>query len=198
MNMTSTFLKKLSVASAIALTLAACGGAAPSSTTPGTRVGALGGTVTSGAATLTIPAGALKQEVEIHLVESEPLHGVAHFQLEPRGLTLDAKATISVKSSAGSGPMRLVEMENETEHAMENEHEMEAEHGREAEIQSLDDVELRHMNTCAPACGAGLECDDGACKVEDPAAAIASANCPAGMELDVSDGVCKAHGGSGN
>ncbi|HEY7726274.1 MAG TPA: hypothetical protein VH880_13135 [Anaeromyxobacteraceae bacterium] len=182
---------KLTLASSLALALAACGGTAPASA----RIGPAGGHVRSaGGAQLSVPAGALEQEVEISIVEAESRNGIARFQLEPRGLALAAKATVSVRAP-GAGPTRLVGMENETEHALENEREVE--HGREAEIEHLAEVELRHMNACAPACGAGFECDDGACKPhpEDPGAPPVSGNCPDGMELDLSDGVCKPHGG---
>lgn len=187
---------KLSLSAVFALALAACGGSSKSQSQPvSARIGAAGGTIQAPSVKLSVPAGALSQEVEIRITEVEPGHGIARFELEPQGLALAAKATLSVDAPAGAGPTRLVEVENEVEHALENEHEMSGAPGREAELDHLGEVELREMSSCSPACDAGLECDDGACKADDAGAAAVAGNCPAGQELDVSDGICKAHGG---
>jgi hypothetical protein len=183
----------------LSLLLAACGGSSQSAARTGALIGPAGGVVsTASGLKLTIPAGALQAEVEIHAVEAEPQHGVARFELEPRDLTLAVPATVSVKMPAASGPMKLVEVEHGVETELETEHQNASEHSREAETHHLGGIELRHQNTCATPCGTGFECDDGACKahVEDPAAPPADGNCPAGQELDVSDNVCKAHGGT--
>lgn len=188
---------QLTLAALFSLALAACGGASKTATASAT-IGAAGGTVQSASgAKLTIPAGALKAETEIRLVEAQPRDGVARIEMEPRGLQLSGRARISVPMPAGQGPMKLVGMENEVEHALEAERHNEVEHAREAEVEHLAEVELRHQAICLVACGAGEECDDGACKphVEDPNASPASGNCPAGQELDISDNVCKPHGG---
>jgi len=186
---------QLTLSALFALVLAACGGSPQSSSA---RIGAAGGTLTTASgARLDIPAGALQAETEIHLVEAEPRDGVARVEMEPRGLKLGARARISMRMPAGQGPMKLVGLENEVEHALEAEKQNEVEHAREAEIEHLAEVELRHQAICLAACGAGEECDDGVCKphVEDPSAPAPTGNCPAGQELDVSDNVCKAHGG---
>jgi len=63
---------------------------------------------------------------------------------------------------------KMVEIDHggsgEVEVEVENEHEVEAEHGREVEVEHLGEFELRPAKACTPACGAGLECDDGLCK----------------------------------
>jgi len=193
-----TTTSKLTLSALFSLALAACGGSHPSTTSG--RIGAAGGTLTTASgARLTIPAGALQAETEIHLVEAQPRDGVARVEMEPRGLQLSARARVSIPMPAGQGPMKLVGVENEVEHALLAEKQNEVEHAREAEIEHLAEVELRHQAICLAACGANEECDDGVCKahVEDPNAAPPSGNCPAGMELDISDNVCKPHGGSG-
>jgi len=187
---------RTSLSALFALTLAACGGSPQQSA----RIGPSGGTLsTASGARLVVPAGALERETEIRLVEARPRDGVARVEMEPHGLRLAARARISVPMPAGQGPMKLVGIENEVEHGLEAERENEREHAREAEVEHLGEVELRHQAICLPACGAAEECDDGACKphVEDPSAPPASGNCPAGQELDVSDNVCKPHGGGG-
>jgi len=194
---TTAIVSRLSLVASFAL--AACGGSPSAQRTvlASGRVGPQGGTVQSATARLDIPAGALRSEVEIHLLETEPHHGVARVELEPRGLALAGRGHLSVRMPAGVGPLKMVGMENEVEHALEAEHENQTEHAREAEIEHLAEIELRHQNVCDPACGTGFECDDGVCKahVEDPNAPPPSGNCPAGQELDVSDGTCKPHGG---
>ncbi|HEY6005267.1 MAG TPA: hypothetical protein VIV57_20470 [Anaeromyxobacter sp.] len=136
-------------------------------------IGPKGGVVaTSSGFALSIPAGALSSEVEIHVTEVEPNDGATHrFEIEPHDLQLQGKAHVSMKEGADDGPMKLVGMEGEVEMQLENEQENEIEHAREADVDHLCDIEMRHQHACDPACDAGFECDDGVCKVhvEDPA-----------------------------
>lgn len=160
MNRTTT--SRLLIAALLAAALSACGGASSGSATIGPRGGVV---TTSTGFALSIPAGALSKETEIQVNEAEPRDGATHrFELEPHDLPLQAKAHLSMKEGADDGPMKLVEMENETEQELENEHEDTAEHAREADIDHLGVIEMRHQRACTTPCGAGFECDDGVCK----------------------------------
>jgi len=208
-----------------AATLAACGNASSKGT-----IGPQGGTLSSpSGVTLKVAPGAVATETQIEIVDAAPRHGEhRRIELEPRGLKLSGKATVTVRVDDSKGAVKLVEVEAEhgaegeveVEHALETEHgvEVEAEHAREAEIDHLGTLEVRDAAPCDPPCGTGFECDDGVCKahaedasspddppkaddqgtppVTDPA--TGAATCPAGQELDATDGTCKAHGGSGN
>jgi hypothetical protein len=165
--MTSRTALRLGLAAALATALSACGGSAsPGATTTTARIGAQGGVVTTSSGfALSVPAGALSHEIEIEVHEFRPEDGATHrIELEPRGLQLATAAHVEMHHGADDGAMRMVEMENEVEHAMENEHENEVEHSREAEIHHLGVIEIRHARTCVVPCGGGLECDDGICK----------------------------------
>jgi hypothetical protein len=162
-------------------------------------IGPKGGVVsTSSGFALSIPAGALSSEIEIHVTEVQPNDGATHrFELEPHDLPLAAKAHVSMKEGADDGPMKLVGKDGETEVQLENEQENQTEHAREADVDHLCDIEMRHQIACSPACDAGFECDDGVCKVhvEDPAPiTTCDPACDVGFECD--NGVCKAHGGN--
>jgi hypothetical protein len=212
--------------------LAACGNAGSASK----AIGPQGGTVTTpSGVSLKIAPGALAAETQVEIRDVAPKHGEQRrIELEPHGLQLSGKATVTVTVDDSRGAVKLVEVETEhgteveVEHALESEHgvEVETEHAREAEVDHLGTLEVRDAIACDPACGAGFECDDGVCKahVEDPAAPTDPAGghgaddpaaggtttpppatggttptvCPAGMELDTTDGTCKAHGGSGS
>jgi hypothetical protein len=205
-----------------ASTLAACGNAGSKGT-----IGPNGGTVhTLSGVTLSVAAGAVAAGTQIEIIDVAPRHGEhRRIQLEPRGLQLSGKATVTVVVDDSKGPVKLVEVETqhraegevEVEHSLETEHgvQVETEHGREAEIDHLGELEVRDAAPCDPVCGSGLECDDGVCKAhqEDPVnhsdptkgddsappatdpGAPPATTCPAGQELDTSDGVCKDHGG---
>lgn len=215
-----------------AATLAACGNASSKGT-----IGPEGGTLTSpSGVTLKVAPGAVATETQIEIVDAAPRHGEhRRIELEPRGLKLSGKATVTVRVDDSKGAVKLVEVEVEhgaegeveVEHALETEHgvEVETEHAREAEIDHLGTLEVRDAAPCDPPCGTGFECDDGVCKAhpedasgnDDPPKAddsgatpstdpgtppvtdpvTGAATCPAGQELDATDGTCKAHGGSG-
>lgn len=159
---------RLAVATVLATALAACGGSAgtPGTTTTSSVVGPQGGAIsTASGFTLSVPAGALSREVEIQVHESRPDDGALHrIELEPHDMALAVPAHVSMHHSADDSSSKMVEMENEVEHAMENEHENEVEHAREGEIHHLGVIEIRHQRTCVQPCGTGLECDDGLCK----------------------------------
>lgn len=207
--------------------VAACG----ASTTSSAMVGPAGGTLrTASGVTLKLAPGAVATETQIEIVDAAPRHGEQRrIELQPHGLKLSGKATVTVRVDDSKGAVKLVEVEAEhgaegeveVEHALETEHgvEVEAEHGREAELDHLGTLEVRDAQPCDPACDTGFECDDGVCKAhpEDPATpddpakpddsatatdpitgggTAGGVTCPAGMELDATDGTCKAHGGS--
>jgi hypothetical protein len=147
---------------ALAAAATACGGPSSSSAVIGPKGGVVS---TSSGFALSIPAGALQSEVEIHVTEAEPNDGATHrFEIEPHDLPLQAKAHVSMKEGADDGLMKLVGKDGEIETELENEHENEIEHSREADIDHLRDIEMRHQRVCNPVCDAGFECDDGVCK----------------------------------
>lgn len=89
-----------------AVSLAAVSLAAGCDTTEGTVVDARGGEVTSddGRVTLQIPAGALVDEVEIQIVESEVLPEGAigpSYEIEPLGLTFSYPAHLAYSVTEG-------------------------------------------------------------------------------------------------
>ncbi|HET7826332.1 MAG TPA: hypothetical protein VFK90_13435 [Anaeromyxobacter sp.] len=220
-NQTLRIATRTTLTALLAVVLAACGGAGTSGSA---KIGPQGGTVTTQSGfRLSVPAGALSSEVQIDVHEVAPGDGATRrFEIQPEHLLLSSKAHISVQEGANDGAMKLVEIENEVEHALENEMENEVEHSREADVDHLCVVELRHQHACAVACDPGFECDDGVCKAhpEDPktvcdpacaagfhceqGACVADPNdapppgsgCPPGTELDPSTGLCKAHGGT--
>lgn len=205
-------------------TLAACGNAGSRGT-----IGPQGGTLTTpSGVTLKIAPGAVATETQVEIIDAAPRHGEhRRIELEPRGLKLSGKATVTVRVDDSKGAVKLVEVETEhgaegeveVEHALETEHGVvvEADHAREAELEHLGTLEVRDATPCDPVCGAGFECDDGVCKdhpedaagnddppkADDPGTppvtdpATGAATCPAGQELDATDGTCKAHGGGG-
>lgn len=180
------------VLASAAVALAACGGASNPATVQ--TVGSAGATLSAGAATLTIPAGALAQSAEVTLREAEPRHQgrVKRIEVEPRGLTLTHPARLSVRVDDANAKVKmhdgnddLVEVEVEDRN-----------HGMyKTSMSQLGEVEveLEHGRACSPACGTGEECDDGVCKahVEDAGANVCDPVCDTGQECD--DGLCKPH-----
>ena len=180
---------------AASLVLAACGGG--DKPTTGQTVGSAGATLKAGAATLTIPAGALSQDAQVTLREAEPHHPGraerAEVEFGGRSLTQPARLSIKLDDSNAKVKMHdgnddLVDVEIEDRN-----------HGvYKTSMSGLGEieVELEHGRACTPACGTGQECDDGACKahVEDAGAKVCDPICASGQECD--DGACKAHGGA--
>ncbi|HEX4385236.1 MAG TPA: hypothetical protein VH083_19890 [Myxococcales bacterium] len=174
------------------LVAAACGGGNPSTQQ---TVGAAGATLQAGAATLTIPAGALSADTQVTLREAEPQHAgrSVRFEIEPRGKSLAQAAQLSirvddsnvkVKMHGGDDGLLDVEVEDRN-------------HGDfKTSLGSFDsvEVELEHGANCTLPCPSNQECDDGACKAHgDDGAPTCSPVCASGLECD--DGTCKAHHG---
>jgi hypothetical protein len=184
----------LLAAASLAL-VAACGGGSNRASTVQT-VGSAGATLKAGAASLTIPAGALSQNTQVTLREAEPQHQgrVERVEVEPRGTTLAQPAHLSVKVDDNNAKVR---MHDGSDDLVDTEIE-DRNHGiYKTSMTQLGEVEveLEHGTACTPACGSGQECDDGVCKahVEDANAKTCDPICASGQECD--DGVCKAHGG---
>jgi len=182
---------------AAALIFAACGGGSDKASTVQT-VGAAGATLKAGAATLTIPAGALPANTQVTLREAEPQHQgrVERVEVEPRGMALQQPAELAVKVNDDNAKVR---MHGGNDDLVDTEIE-DRNHGvYKTSMTSLGEVEveLEHGATCATACASGQECDDGVCKAheEDDNAPTCTPVCPSGQECD--DGACKAHGGTG-
>jgi hypothetical protein len=192
---------KAAVVVVAAAGLTACGGGPASSG----KIGPAGGTVAAAGVKVSFPAGALSKETQIEVSELPRREGEPRrVHVGPDDTALSKPATIVMSSDDGNASdEKLVEIEHgaegEIEHGIETERHDEAEHGREAEIEHLGEFELREAKVCDPGCDAGFECDDGLCKAhpEDPAVigSTTATSCPIGMELDPTDGTCKAHGG---
>jgi hypothetical protein len=190
-------MRRNTILLAAALIFAACGGGNDKASTVQT-VGIAGATLKAGAATLTIPAGALIGSTQVTLREAEPQHQgrVERVEVEPRGTTLLQPAELSIKVDDNNA---RVKMHGGNDDLVDTEIE-DRNHGvYKTSMSSLGEieVELEHGTTCTPACAAGQECDDGVCKahVEDDDAQTCDPICPSGQECD--DGACKAHGGGG-
>jgi hypothetical protein len=161
-----TLTSRFALAAVLSIALAACGGNAPKSS-QSAKIGPQGGAVsTSSGFTLSVPAGALSQEVEIQVNETEPNDGAAHrFELEPRDVKLNSSVHVSMKLGSDDATMKMVEVDdNDVEHALENEQDDAAEHSRDADMDHMGTIEVRHQHVCSPVCASGLECDDGVCK----------------------------------
>jgi hypothetical protein len=181
--------------------LAGCGaqsGAEPAAASA--RVGAAGGSLTAGGTTLAIPASALKGEVEVHLREVEPGNGRAvRVEIEPRGLSLDLPALLSVKVDDSNGRVKMIGFDDSgAEHLVQVEVEDRARHSWKTVVSRLGhvEVEVEHARSCSVACGANEECDDGVCKphAEHAPGAACSTVCASGLECE--HGACAPHGGN--
>ena len=171
--MTSTI--RMAVMAAAAVAISACGGGAAGNGGSGggsstaAVIGPNGGTVSAGGVTLSVSAGALSKDTQISVTELPSSEGHRRIEIEPGGLALGVPSRLSVRSDDGNAhDERLVELDRsgsgEVEHSLTGESENETEHSREAEIEHLGTFEDRPALACTPACGAGLECDDGVCK----------------------------------
>src|SRR5512138_354503 len=140
--MTST--TRMAVLAVAAVAMSACGGGAGGSGASGSGggsstaavVGPSGGTVSTGAVTLTVSPGALSKETQISVTELPSGEGQRRIELEPRDLALAAPSRLSVRSDDGNAhDERLVEIEHsssgEIEHSMTGEVENEVEHTRQ-------------------------------------------------------------------
>jgi hypothetical protein len=179
------------LAAAAALTFVACGGGNASS---GQIVGAAGMTLKTGAATLTIPAGALTQNTQVTLRETSPQHSgrTERVEVEPHGLALLQPARVSIHVD---GSNVKVKMHGSDDSLVDVEVEDRNHGDYKTSMNSLGEieVELEHGATCTTACSSTQECDDGVCKAhsENSAARVCDPVCAAGQECD--DSVCKTH-----
>ena len=182
----------IALVTALAFTLIGCGGGKPSTTQLVTA--SAGATLTAGAATLTIPAGALTKDTQVTLREAEPQHAgrVDRVEVEPHdALAAGQTAHLSVKVS-DSNPK--VKMHSGSDDSLEDvEVDDRNHHSFKTNMTTLGDVEVEdeHGASCAAACAADQECDDGVCKAHDDAAKTCAAVCDTGFECD--DGTCKTH-----
>src|SRR6267378_1714400 len=96
------------VAAAVFALIAACGGGANRASTVQT-VGSAGATLKAGAASLTIPAGALSQDTQVTLREAEPQHQgrASRIEVEPRGTTLTQPGYLSVKVDDNNAKVKM-------------------------------------------------------------------------------------------
>lgn len=179
-------------AAAAALALLGCGSSSKPSTTQNV-VASQGATIKAGAATLTIPAGALAQDTQVTLREAEVRHTgrSVRVEVEPHGQALAVPAKLSIKVDDSNikhikmlddnGGMNSVEPEDR------NHREFKTGMSKLGEVE----VEVEHGVACTQTCSATEECDDGACKPHDERAATCSTMCDLGQECD--DGACKTH-----
>jgi hypothetical protein len=201
LSMTFAALKNAFLAAAVAVVAAGCGGSASSPaasvrSSQTATIGAAGGTLRTGAVTVSIPAGALREDRQIVLREAEPRHAGAavRVELEPNDLPLAANAIVVVKVDDRNG---RVKMSDDAGNLVQ----VEVEDPNHGTFKTVEDrlgaveVEVEHGRVCTTACAANEECDDGVCKphVEDAAAATCATPCASGLECD--DGACKPHGG---
>lgn len=191
MNATKTAV--IGFLSTAALTLLGCGsGSKPSATA---TVGTAGATLKAGAATLSIPAGALSGDTSVTLREAE-VHrsgSTVRFEIEPHGKAVAQAAKLSIKIDDSN--LKSVSMVDDSgaEHPVEVEDRNHGDYKTTMSSLGEVEVELEHGAACNPACASGQECDDGVCKahVEDANAKVCDPVCDSGQECD--DGVCKTH-----
>jgi hypothetical protein len=174
--------------------VAACGGGNDKPSTAQT-VGAQGATLRAGSAMLTIPAGALSQDVQVTLREAEPQHQgrTERVEVEPHGMALAQPAVVSVRVDDTNSKVSMHDGDDDSLKDTEIE---DRNHGEyKTTMSQLGDVEVEveHGTACTPACASGQECDDGVCKAhtEDANAKTCDPVCATGQECD--DGVCKTH-----
>jgi hypothetical protein len=181
----------VAVAAAAAVALVGCGSSSKASQTLPV-VASVGATLTAGAATLTIPAGALTKDTTVTLREAEPQHHNSRFEVEPKdALATGHEAHLSVKVN-DSNPR--VKMHKGSDDSLEDvEVDDRNHHSFKTNMSTLGDVEVEveHGTACAAACATGQECDDGVCKEHNDAAKTCTTVCDTGSECD--DGTCKTH-----
>ena len=200
--MTSKNPIRIAVTLAATLALIGCGGSGsgPAGSQTTAAVGSAGATLTTGGATLSIPAGALAAETQITLREAEPRHAgrLARVEMEPKDLALAKTAQLSVRVDDSNVKVKMIHIEDEVEHMGEVEVEDRNHHMFKTSVDKLGEVEveLEHGLACDTACSAAEECDDGMCKPheEDEDAQACSTMCDPGLECE--DGGCKPHGGA--
>lgn len=114
--------------------LSSCGGQSSASRT----VGPEGGVVsTQSGLSVDLPAGALDKQTEITVRETE-VNGERHIELEPRGVELHGRATVSVGEDV---PGELEAEASERHQPLEVRHE---DHRARLEIERLEPIIVRH------------------------------------------------------
>ena len=136
--------------------VAACGGGNDKASTAQT-VGATGATLRAGSAMLTIPAGALSQNVQVTLREAEPQHQgrVDRVEVEPHGMALAQPAVVSVHVDDTNAK---VSMHDGSDDSLKDTEIEDRNHGDyKTTMSSLGEVEVEveHGATCTPACASG-------------------------------------------
>jgi hypothetical protein len=177
------------------LVAAACGGGNPSTQQ---TVGAAGATLQAGAATLTIPAGALSADTLVTLREAEPQHAgrSVRVEVEPKGTALAVAARVSIHVEDSNVK---VKMHGSDDGLLDVEVEDRNHGDYKTSLSSFGEieVELEHGASCSLPCPSNQECDDGTCKahgeVEGGGTGSCDPACASGLECD--DGICKAHHG---
>lgn len=183
------------LAAGAALAASGCGSSASSrpSTTQAVSA-ASGGTLTAGAATLSISPGALASDTTVTLREAEPHHSgrATRIEVEPHAvLVAGHEAHVAVRVSASNPRVAMHQGSDDSLASIEvedrNHHEF------KTNMSTLGDVEVEVEAgaACTLPCGPGQECDDGVCKDHDDSARICSTVCDTGQECD--DGTCKTH-----
>ena len=150
----------MGVAVAAAFVLLGCGSASKPSTT--VTVGPSGtGTspLTAGAATLSIPAGALASDTQITLREGEVRNSgrAVRIEMEPNGLALGLPCKLSIQIGDANVKVKMVDDDgvmNQVEVEDRNHHRFKTTMSHLGEIE----VELEHGQSCTTACGATEEC----------------------------------------
>ena len=188
-------LKNLKVVFAAAATfgLVACGGGSGATTRTAT-VGTAGATLTTDNATLVIPAGALTADTPVTVKEVAPKSGGdVRIEIEPAGHALSKSATLVVEDKKTTN-VASVSMRDDSGTEHNTEVEDRNHHQFKTSMDTLGHIEMHATQgaTCATACSATQECDDGTCKDHNGSAATCSTPCASGEECD--DGACKTHG----
>lgn len=153
----------------------------------------VGATMSAGIATLTIPADVLTKDTEITLREAEPLAGrAARIEIQPHdGLRFGREAHLSFTVDSTNPKVMIHDASDNSLDDVEvgdrNQHVFKTNMGTLHDIE----VEVELGASCAAACLASQECDDGICKAHNASAATCPTTCTTGQECD--DGLCKTH-----
>lgn len=153
----------------------------------------VGATLSAGIATLTIPADVLTKDTEITLREAEPMAGrAARIEIQPHdGLRFGREAHLSF--TVDSSNPRVIIHDASDNSLVNVEVADRNQHSFKTNMTTLHDIEVEVElgASCAAACLASQECDDGICKAHDSSAASCPTTCPTNQECD--DGLCKTH-----
>src|SRR5690349_9941107 len=125
------------------LAVVGCGGASPSNQATLT-LDATGGTVRTGSAALTIPAGALSSAVAVTLREVEAHHPgrAVRVEVELGASPLAAPAQLAVQVDDSNGRVKMLSDDNGTEHLAEVEIEDKGRHSYKTSVSQSGAVEV--------------------------------------------------------